>query len=100
MSSNPGPSNSCIGILVNVDLEPSGASSITAVTSAEQVKTFSRSKSIEQDPNSILEADPEFPRTYQNQTAEDIESGRARMDSVASYGYIYYQMFFREKFIE
>jgi len=25
-------------------------------------------------------------RTYQNQTAEDIESGRARMDSVTSYG--------------
>ena len=25
-------------------------------------------------------------RSYQNQTAEDIESGRARMDSVTSYG--------------
>jgi hypothetical protein len=30
--------------------------------------------------------DVNYIKTYQNQTAEDIESGRARIDSVASYG--------------
>ena len=35
----------------------------------------------------VVEVGNEAPlRTYQNQTAEDIESGRARMDSVTSYG--------------
>jgi hypothetical protein len=88
MSSSFAPTNPSIGILVNVDLEPSGAgaSLITPVTLADPIRTFSRSNSIEHDPNSILAADPDFPRTYQNQTAQDIESGRARMDSAASYG--------------
>ena len=85
MSANP----SSIGILVNVDLEPSSA---TVVNPTASLQSLARSGSVEQaeDPlliNSILEADSVIPiPSYQNQTAADIESGRARMDSVASYG--------------
>lgn len=76
-----------VGILVNVDLEPS-----TSVLPATSVQNLVKSnpvatKSGEDNEDSIqVLADPLFPRTYQNQTAEDIESGRARMDSVTSYG--------------
>ena len=86
MSSNP----TSIGILVNVDLEPSSTVTGSGNPSTASLQTLARSRSTEQaeDPsliNSILEADSVIP-SYQNQTAADIESGRARMDSVASYG--------------
>jgi len=72
-------------ILVDVDLEPS--------TNPETIKALrlSQQQSCDSDGSGIAltasEADAiEALKTYQNQTAEDIESGRARMDSVTSYG--------------
>jgi len=80
-------------ILVDVDLEVHQPST----TNSETVRTVRLSQqqscdSIDSDGGGAVggalgaEAISEALRTYQNQTAEDIESGRARMDSVTSYG--------------
>jgi hypothetical protein len=83
MSSNPASSN--VAILVNVDLEPNGSN--IPSTSQDSVKPGPKPvRSVDSSEDSILVADQDFIRTYQNQTAEDIESGRARMDSLTSYG--------------
>ena len=75
-----------VAILVNVDLEPSA--SVQPPTGQNPVKNNPITARPGDDNEDLIQvlADPLFPRTYQNQTAEDIESGRARMDSVTSYG--------------
>lgn len=75
------------GILVNVDLEPSQ----TQRRASDQGQIPHVAEQIDQSAIHMIsradpEADSDYLRTYQNQTAEDIESGRARIDSVTSYG--------------
>ncbi len=80
-------------ILVNVDLEPppNPNSNVNTIKLAHQNSTSSNNDASNGGPiNSVdaIEADAPL-RSYQNQTAEDIESGRSRIDSVtsvASYG--------------
>jgi len=74
------PSNA---ILVNVDLEPApgapsndGDKGVTAATAA--AGTSSPSKAVADAVAAMA--------SYQNQTAQDIESGRSRINSVGSYG--------------
>jgi len=77
-------------ILVDVDLEPSAnPETLTAIRLSQQESCDSiTSDGIEVDGavggSEAVDAIAEALRTYQNQTAEDIESGRARMDSVTS----------------
>lgn len=75
--------NSESTILVDVDIE--GASGASANF---KPKSASCDKSEGEEAGASLTASEALAalRSYQNQTAEDIESGRARMDSVTSYG--------------
>ena len=59
-------------VLVNVDMEPTPSTSTTAPGQEAAAKC-------------ALGPEGDI-RSYQNQTAEDIESGRARINSVGSYG--------------
>lgn len=77
-------------ILVDVDLEPAKSTATFASSAIKQKVDLqncdnSREGIVPIEAAVEIANDPSI-RTYQNQTAEDIESGRARMDSVTSYG--------------
>lgn len=77
-------------LLVDVDIEPTPVQSVELdKEDAKNVKTNLQQQttcdtSLEGAVGGL--SDIEAFKSYQNQTAEDIESGRARMDSVTSYG--------------
>jgi len=81
-------------LLVDVDIEPTPVLSVELNKDAKNVKTNLQQQttcdtSLEGAVGGLsdIEVSNEAPfKSYQNQTAEDIESGRARMDSVTSYG--------------
>ena len=78
------PPNCNDAILVDVELDSSGARS-SAVTDHAAVAAVRPRTMISDEDLILVAAAQDFPRTYQNQTAEDIESGRSRMDSVTSF---------------
>lgn len=77
--------NEATNILVDVDLEPNSSAKINGNKIKFQTQTSCDSTS-SADQGGAVGGEVDSLRTYQNQTAEDIESGRARMDSVTSYG--------------
>jgi len=80
-------------LLVDVDIEPTPVQSVELNKDAKNVKTSLQQQTIcdlslegAVGGLSDIEVSNEAQfKSYQNQTAEDIESGRARMDSVTSY---------------